>query len=146
MLENQGKVVDWDSYTNRKIKHAEPTQLSHENWMMIYSENDDRRANNCFDNLQKASGAFGIKVEEPFWCEVDGKLSQKRDGYGFVDHLQKDGGFPFKKFRLAIVIIRNPRDKKAIKKLLDTKGIVSQFILANTIDRAKITVYSNVLK
>jgi hypothetical protein len=45
-----------------------------------------------------------------------------------------------------VVIIFDPRHKKAIKSLLDKKGIVSQFILTNTIKRAKITVYSNILK
>lgn len=44
------------------------------------------------------------------------------------------------------MIIFDPRNKKAIKSLLDKKGIPSQFVLSNTIKRAKITVYSNILK
>lgn len=44
------------------------------------------------------------------------------------------------------MIIPDPRFKKKIKTLLDKKGLVSQFVLGNTIDRAKITVYSNILK
>lgn len=45
-----------------------------------------------------------------------------------------------------MVIIRDPKHKKAIKSHLDEKGIASQFILTSTINRAKITVYSNILK
>ncbi len=62
---------------------------------------------------------------------------------GYVRHLR---GFPFKQYKLYVVITHDPRHKKAIKTLLDSEGVPSQVILASTIDRAKITVYSNILK
>lgn len=93
--------------------------------------------------MQDASGTFGVKVEEPFWCEVKHSLGQERDGKGYITHLS---GFPFNQYKIAVVIIHDPKHKKLLKGHLDSKGIVSQFILASTINRAKITVYSNILK
>lgn len=60
-----------------------------------------------------------------------------------MKHLE---GFPFKNYNFAVVVIHDPKHKKVIKSHLDKQGIASQFILASTINRAKITVYSNILK
>ena len=70
-------------------------------------------------------------------------MGNKRDGKGYCEHLHK---FPFNQYKFAVVIVHDPRHKNEIKSLLDKNGIPSQFILSITVDRAKITVYSNVLK
>jgi len=65
------------------------------------------------------------------------------DGKGYLKPIETDIT-PNTLF--ALVLISDPRHKKVIKTLLDRKGIPSQFMLSGTVDRAKITVYSNVLK
>jgi hypothetical protein len=44
------------------------------------------------------------------------------------------------------VILQNRNHKGPIKKVLDEAGVPSQFILVETLKRAKIGVYSNILK
>ena len=112
----------WDDYTGRKVKHSEPTQLLTEKWCLIYSEQDYDQANICFEMMQDASATFGVKVQEPFWVEVKDSKGSVRDGLGYIEHLQ---GFPFKQYRIAIVIIHDPKHKKAIKSHLDKQGIPS---------------------
>lgn len=86
MLMNGTETRRWDDYTNRKISHADPTRLSRDSWMIIYGDKDYENANKCFEEMQKASKAFGMKVEEPYWCEVDNNFARK-GGKGFCEHL-----------------------------------------------------------
>ncbi len=74
---------------------------------------------------------------------MPGDLSRQRDGVGYVKHCN---GFPFSNYKFCVVIINDPKNKKAIKAFLDKEKIPSQFVLASTIDRAKLPVYSNILK
>jgi ribosomal silencing factor RsfS len=84
-----------------------------------------------------------MRVEEPFFVEVPDNLGRMREGEGYIKHLNK---FPFSDYKIAVVILADSRHKKKVKAHLDRNNIVSQFLLSSTIDRAKITVYSNILK
>jgi hypothetical protein len=77
----------WEDYTGRRVKHAEPTSLQHERWTLIYAEQDYDQANKCNEMMQEACSSFGIKVEDPFFCEVSGKNGAERDGKGYIAHL-----------------------------------------------------------
>lgn len=111
----------------------------------MYSEDDFNRANKCVDMMKEAceSDSFGIRVEDPEYIEVTSGDSRQRDGVGYVKHCN---GFPFDKYKFVVVILNDPKHKKVVKAFLDKSKIVSQFVLGSTIDRAKITVYSNILK
>jgi len=93
--------------------------------------------------MKDACKSFGIRVEDPEYIEVGSGDSRQRDGVGYVKHCN---GFPFEKYSFVVVIISDPKHKKQIKAFLDKSKIASQFILGSTVDRAKITVYSNILK
>ena len=67
--------------------------------------------------MQDASGSFGIRVDDPEWIEVSHEGGQQKDGIGYVKHL--DPKFPFKSFKVAVVVIHDARHKKAIKTHLD---------------------------
>ena len=69
LVTERGRAT-WDQYNFRKIKHADPTNLSKESWCLLYSEDDYNRANKCVDMMKDACGSFGILVEEPKWIEV----------------------------------------------------------------------------
>jgi len=114
--------ASWDDYTNRKIKHAEPTHLSKETWCLLYSEYDFDRANKCTEMMGQACGGFGIKVEDPEYIEVAGNDSKRPLGAGYVAHCK---GFPFDKYKFVLVIISDPKNKKMIKSFLDNEGIAS---------------------
>lgn len=47
---------------------------------------------------------------------------------------------------MVVVLLADQKTKAPIKKALDGMGIPSQFILSSTVRRARISVYSNVLK
>jgi len=93
--------------------------------------------------MQDASRTFGIRVETPEYIEVATELARMPDGKGYLKPIETDINT---KTLFALVLISDPRHKKVIKTLLDRKGVPSQFMLSATVDRAKITVYSNVLK
>lgn len=52
MLDSAKGTTTWDAYTQRKIPHAQPSNLGNEKWTVIYSENDYERANKCLQNMQ----------------------------------------------------------------------------------------------
>lgn len=86
---------------------------------------------------------MGIKISDPDYIEVPDDMARRRDGSGFIQCIKEDID---KKTQLALVIIYDPNMKHRIKACLDNEGIASQFIQSRTIDRAKITVYTNLLK
>jgi len=88
----------------------------------MYSEDHYDEANKCVDNMKQASSAFGIRVEDPEYIEVGSNDSRQRDGVGYVNHCN---GFPFNKYKFVVVIIGDPKHKKAIKAFLDKNSIAS---------------------
>ena len=75
LVSERGRAT-WEDYTGRRIKHADPTNLSENSWCLLYSYDDTNRANKCFDMMKDACGSFGIRVETPEWIEVDSSDSR----------------------------------------------------------------------
>lgn len=89
--------------------------------------------------MQKASGSFGIRVEDPQWIEVPGNKPAD-----FTNAIKTDVN-P-KVCKLVVVVIFNPADKKVVKGFLDKVGVPSQFITSGKLRGAKMGVFSNLLK
>ena len=47
------------------------------NWLCFYEKSNYNDAENLYDNLSKASGAFKLKVAEPEWIEMQNKSTAK---------------------------------------------------------------------
>ncbi len=119
------RQVYWEDYTRRKVKHAEPTQLLGDQWCIMYSlPHGFDRANNCLEGMRNACPTFGIKVADPFWIEVPENYGKMKDGLGYVKHCE-ESKISFPNYRLVVVIISDPKHKKAIKSYLDKKNIAS---------------------
>ena len=92
MVMNGTSTAPWDAYTGRKIQHAEPIKLLRDKWTIIYSDQDTENANKALEGLQGAAKSFGIKVEEPWWCEVDGRDARQPNGKGFTQVIDSKNG------------------------------------------------------
>lgn len=79
ILDPQNNVRSWNDYEQRRFKHTEPAQLLKGKWTIVYGKREYEQANALFENLQKAAGAYGVKVEEPQWVEVPD--SRSAEGY-----------------------------------------------------------------
>jgi hypothetical protein len=114
-------------------------------WTLIYGARSADQVDQAMNDMRKASSAMGIKVEDPDWIEIpDSMVSQGRNGEGYVDAIKKD--LNPKASMMALIFLDHPGKKKKVKKQLDGMGVPSQFILLSTVQRAKITVYTNLLK
>ena len=47
------------------------------NWVCFYEKNNQNDAENLYKNLNKASKAFGLKIDEPQWVEMENSSSEK---------------------------------------------------------------------
>lgn len=65
ILDPQNNVRTWNDYEGRKFKHTEPAQLTKGKWAIVYGQREFDQANALFDNLQRAAGAYGVRVDEP---------------------------------------------------------------------------------
>jgi len=46
-------------------------------WAIVYGVREYDQANALFDNLQRAAGAYGVRIEQPQWVEVpDSRYAQ----------------------------------------------------------------------
>jgi aubergine-like protein len=101
-------------------------------WLFVYisaSKEDDQNAGYVVQTLQKASGAFGIKVREPTYIEVKEKSSK-----AFGDAIKKS----MEKGTKIVVCLIPPPAKKAFYPLIKRVcckelGIPSQVIVTTTL-------------
>ena len=96
-------------------------------------------ANTLLDMMGKAGNSYGIKVEDPQWVEVQ---SSRPEDY----NKEIKANIDRESCQIVVVMIFKKEAKAQIKQFLDIGGIPSQFLLSGTIQRAKIGVYSNILK
>jgi hypothetical protein len=82
------------------------------------------RANACLEGMRKACPTFGIQVADPFWIEVPENYGKMKDGLGYINHCE-ESQITFGKYKFVVVIISDPKHKKAIKAYLDQKNIAS---------------------
>ncbi len=124
-----------------KVHLSQPIQMKHETWALVYSNRDFDNANMLVDGFKRASGAFGINVQDPQYVECH----HDRNPEDYINPIKNDIDPGFTLF--VVVLLANAHTKPPIKAALDKMGIPSQFILSNTIKRAKgMSVWSNVLK
>ncbi|TNV84199.1 hypothetical protein FGO68_gene5845 [Halteria grandinella] len=139
VIDPQNKVRRWADYERNQFKHSEPLYLKKDGWALVYGQRDFDNANALFSSLQEASRIFGIVVEEPQWVEASS--GNAADLIAAI----KDDIVP-QKSSIIVVILPKPHEKKDIKKVLDKGGVPSQFITAAKLHKARIGVFSNLLK
>lgn len=74
--------------------------------------------------MKNACPTFGIKVADPFWIEVPESYGKMKDGLGFIKHCE-ESKIAFANYKFMVVILSDPKHKKAIKAYLDSKNIAS---------------------
>ena len=143
VLDSTGNQGTWEDYENRRIKHTQPLKLLANQWVIVYTGRDYDSANSLLENMKRAAGGFGILVQDPQWIEVPaegGRVGPK----DFIKAIKSDVNPT--NCKIVIVIIADPTIKKDIKSFLDKGGVPSQFITASVLQRARMNVFSNILK
>ena len=101
------------------------------NWIFLYEKNNFCDAQNLYNNLNKASKAFGLKISEPKWIEMRNNSS----GKDWSDEL--DIYFDKKKnnYDFAVILLgRNDKIYATLKQnSLCKNGYVSQVVKARSI-------------
>ena len=115
------------------------------NWLCFYEKSNFNDAENLFNTLDKASKAYGIKVEEPEWIEMPNKSTAKDWKETADDYFGegKDREYDFVVFLLG----KNDRLYNELKKhSLCTCGYVSQVVKAKSIHKkGALSVCSKIL-
>lgn len=110
-------------------------------WTIVYGQREYEQANALYENLSKAAGAYGVRVEEPQWVEVP----DSRNAEGYNNAIRSD--INPKDCLICCVVVFNPEVKKGIKKFLDQGGVPSQFVTAKKLQgKLALGVFSNLLK
>ncbi len=91
--------------------------------------------------MQRAAGAYGVKIEQPQWVEV----TDSKSANSYNEAIKSD--INPKICKIVCVVIFNPEFKKGIKKFLDAGGVPSQFVTAKKLSgKLAMGVFSNLLK
>lgn len=108
-------------------------------WCMAYHQSDYDFANQLLSSMLQQQAPYGISIsKEPVWAEVNKSTSQD-----FIKAIDDACNADVK---VVVVLLQDPKHKKAIKKHLDQRGTPSQFLLARTLKNAQPSVFSNLLK
>ena len=114
------------------------------NWVCFYERKNYNDAENLYNNLNKASKAYGLKIDEPVWIEMKDRSSAKDWTRTADDYFStKKSNFDFAVFLLG----RNDYIYKELKKhSLCRNGYVSQVIKVKSIQkRGVMSVCSKIL-
>ena len=104
------------------------------NWLCFYEKSNFKDAENLYKNLNKASKAFGLKIEEPEWIEMENR-SSSIDWIETADDYFGEG--KKREFDFVIFLLgKNDRIYPELKKhSLCTSGYVSQVVKAKSIQK-----------
>ena len=126
------------SGNNKNIRSNETTfpvlqKKAMTNWIFFYEKNNFNDAENLYNNLNKASKAFGLKIAEPKWIEMRNNSSGKE----WIDKL--DEYFDKKKYNYDFAIFMLGKNDRIYAKLkrnsLCKNGYVSQVVKAKSIQK-----------
>ena len=102
-------------------------------WIIFYEQNNYYDAENIYNNLNKASKAFGLKIAEPEWIEIRNNSSAKDWTATADDYFGKNkNDYDFAVFLLG----RNDKIYAELKKhSLCRNGYVSQVVKAKSMQK-----------
>ena len=115
--------------------------LKKQSFAIVYADEHFEQANTLLAMLSKASYAFGINVDkDPLWVDCRTSTAQN-----YIDEIKNK---VTKKIEVVIVLLGRKETKTQVKKHLVQQGIISQFILADTVyyKATAIGVFSNLIK
>ena len=103
------------------------------NWICFYEKNNYNEAESLYNNLDKASKAFGLKIAEPEWIEMRNNSSAKDWTATAEDYFGKNkSDYDFAVFLLG----KNDKIYKDLKKhSLCKNGYVSQVVKAKSMQK-----------
>ena len=119
---------------NKTVKSKDRTfpvleKVDMQNWLCFYEKSNYNDAENLYNNLEKASGAFNFKIAEPEWIEMENRSSAE-DWMATADDYFGKG----KKRQFDFVIFLLGKNDKIYPKLkkhsLCQNGYVSQVVKA----------------
>ena len=116
--------------------------IAMEDWLFLYEKHNYNDADNFWNNLQKASKGYGIKISEPEWVEMNDKSNNAEDWTETVNDYMKKNKYQFVLFFLD----RNDFIYKNLKKhSLSQKGYISQVVKTFSIRKNTLSVCSKIL-
>ena len=114
------------------------------NWVCFYEKSNYNDAENLFNTLSKASNAFGLKIAEPEWVEMQNKSSAQ----DWTDTAEDYFGKGKNDYDFAVFLLgRNDKIYPQLKRhSLCQNGYVSQVVKARSIQKkGAISVCSKIL-
>ena len=117
-----------------------PIQMK--DWLFLYEKHNYNDADNFWNNLQKASKGYGIKISEPEWVEMGDRSNNYEDWTETVNDYMKKYKYQFVLFFLD----RNDFIYKNLKKhSLSEKGYISQVVKVFSVRKNTLSVCSKIL-
>ena len=108
-------------------------------WLFLYEKHNYNDADNFWNNLQKASKGYGIKISEPEWVEMGDRSNNYEDWTETVNDYMKKYKYQFVLFFLD----RNDFIYKNLKKhSLSEKGYISQVVKVFSVSIAGTVIVS----
>ena len=109
---------------DRQFKVLDKKNLN--NWLCLYQKRNYDDAAALLDGLQKCSGAYGLTVSEPEWCEMEDRHNSAKDWINSVnDYMGTKKSYDF------VVFLLGGKDylyKDLKKHSLCTSGYISQVV------------------
>lgn len=141
VLSIDGVSMDFSNVERGSVGLLEPTTLKNNEWAILYGKYEFDAADGIYNAFYQCSKRYHVTVEEPKWLELGpGKLPVAK----YLEALKSVSPT----LSIVVVVLSDPSLKPQIKRLLDQKGIPSQFVLAHTAKKATsaMAVASNILK
>lgn len=122
MIFEQNKVIHINDNVLRRLPIQKPVHLGKDEWIMIYQapkqKNTNRRsnyvaANNIYNGMVESTGILNMRIEEPYWIELENEADMTRLEEELQFYILNGGQHRFPK--LILMVLGNENLYKDVK-------------------------------
>lgn len=117
----------------RKKPIEKAVDLLHDQWILVYQNNQKRNnfqiADRVYNDMTKASKQLRIKIEEPYWVEMEDEADEEELRFRLLEYMLKNKSSEFRHPRHTLVILGReylyPMYKNVFKEFSMDSSVVS---------------------
>jgi hypothetical protein len=118
---------------------------------MIYQKSNRGRSNfeiadRVYNDLAKASGQLKIKVEEPYWIEVEDEQDMDELRFRLLEYMMESATSQFRHPTMCVAVLGREQNYKFVKEVFHEFKIPSQVVTCRNGSSFNLSKATNILK
>lgn len=140
------QIIKCDDNALRKGSIRVPSHLLKEEWIMVYENPRNYEvADRVYNDLCKASNQLKLKIEEPYWIELDRENDRVELDQKIREYIM-DGAQNYRHPKMVVFVLGRESNYEMIKEVMLTYSIPSQVITTRNGSKFNLSKATNILR